>query len=431
MDTKSIVIATGLAGLVTGAIWCLLMFRNQRRKISFRALLLLIIVAGLLCRVGYALLTPAFYAPDEKAHFSYIKFLAERHAFPIMPSKPDESNGEYCQSPLYYLAMVPFYKMAHAMFPNPSTIVGCLRLFSIALWLLNVWLGSVLLKRLQVKDDFVWILVMSVVSLLPTYTITSAAINNDNLLLAFSTGLLCLLTCSGLTLRQSILLGLMLGFALYAKQSAGVFIPVIAFRTIQVCSRQRIRWPLGLAYFGITMGIAAIMYSPWALRSLQVYGSFTPELLAAPHRIWPSMAYGLASAVHNLIKTFWAVAGITNNIGYPFPLAGMLLLAVALVIPFAFLGQESRLEPMLPEDKKPMLTIFLIAMTINALLALRFGYLLGMGQGRHLFPVLYPFAILMAARLRFLPLKNLDVHTVGFWTTYAFTFAVFSLCRFP
>jgi hypothetical protein len=78
-----------------------------------------------------------------------------------------------------------------------------------------------------------------------------------------------------------------------------------------------------------------------------------------------------------------------------------------------------------------VLAAFLLAVLINVVLALRFGYLFGMGQGRHLFPLLYPIAFLLAARLRTLPVKNLDIHAAGFWVTYAITFVVFSLGRFP
>jgi hypothetical protein len=431
MDTNNIAIATGAVWLAGIAIWFLLWFRNRNQPVPLRALILVIVATGLLCRVGYALLTPVFYAPDEQAHFNYIKFLADRHAFPIMPPKPDESNGENCQSPLYYLAMAPLYHLAQMVFSHPSSIVRCLRMFSIALWLSNVGLGVVLLNRLQIKDRFVWVFVMSVVSLLPTYTFTSAAINNDNLLLPLSTGLLCLLMWKEPAMRQSIWLGMMLGFALLAKQSAGVFAPVIVLRLVLDGCRQRQRWPLVIACMVTAIGIAAIMYAPWALRNFQIYGTFTPELLAAPHKVWPSMAYGLASAMHNLIKTFWAVSGVANDIGYPFPIVGMLLLAGFCIFFFVSLRRASRFEAALPEDKQPVLNAFLFAVVINIILTLKFGYLLGMGQGRHLFPVLYPIAILLALRFRSLPLKNLAIHTAGFWITYALMFEGFSLGKFP
>jgi len=54
-----------------------------------------------------------------------------------------------------------------------------------------------------------------------------------------------------------------------------------------------------------------------------------------------------------------------------------------------------------------------------------------MGQGRHLFPVLYPIALLLAGRWRSFPVKNLEIHTAGVWMLYAVTFTVFSLWRFP
>ena len=68
---------------------------------------------------------------------------------------------------------------------------------------------------------------------------------------------------------------------------------------------------------------------------------------------------------------------------------------------------------------------------VNLLLVLRLGYLFGMGQGRHLFHLLYPVALFMAARWRAFPVKNLEPYTTGLWITYALTFLLFSLWRFP
>jgi hypothetical protein len=54
-----------------------------------------------------------------------------------------------------------------------------------------------------------------------------------------------------------------------------------------------------------------------------------------------------------------------------------------------------------------------------------------MGQGRHLFPVLFPLALALAVGLRPLPLPHGAVQVVGFWVSYAVTFAAFSFSRFP
>jgi 4-amino-4-deoxy-L-arabinose transferase-like glycosyltransferase len=404
----------------------------------FRPLILAVILTGLLCRLAFAVFTPTFYAPDEQAQFNYIQYLSEHQAFPVLTVISDKAAGEseYHQPPLYYLAMVLLLRLGQAVFRNLTGTVVFLRAFSILLWMLNLWFGGILLKRLQIKGRFVWVFVMAFASLLPTYTFVSSTINNDNLLAALGGGLLCLMAGREQSLRRSLSLGLLLGLALLTKQSAVVFIPAIVLLSVLDCFRHRIRWSSGLWHLGLTLGVALLVYLPWMFRNLHVYGTFTPErlsfnpeIMAAARKVWPSTAYGIASAVHNLVKTFWAVSGISNNVGYPFPLPGMLLLLLFFIMPLV--RTERKFDPLVAEANRPVMTAFLFAVLVNILLTLWFGFLIGMGQGRHLFPVLFPIALLLAGRLRRIPAKNPELLAAGFWMVYAVSFTACSLVRFP
>ena len=73
----------------------------------------------------------------------------------------------------------------------------------------------------------------------------------------------------------------------------------------------------------------------------------------------------------------------------------------------------------------------MVAVATNVVLVLHFGYLTGMGQGRHLFALLHPIALMLAFGSRSLALQNSIARVAGFWITYAVAFVVFSLCRFP
>ncbi len=422
---------------------------------AIRPLLLALIATGLFCRLMFAFFTPTFYAPDEVAHFNYIQHLGEQGAFPVMHSSAGNpvDETECHQPPLYYLAMAPLFRAAQALLPDQHATVIFLRLFSVLLWLLNVWLGGIWLSRLQIKDRFIRVFVMAVICLLPTYTFTSAAINNDNLLLPLGTGLFCLMAGRRQSLKYSLGLGLLLGLALLTKHSAVVFVPVIAWLTVGDYLRQRVGWTSGWLHLGIIFGLAGLMYLPWGVRNWQTYGTLHPELLSlapaatpsaqpvsgsitpklpvAEQRVWPSMAYGMASSVHNLVKTFWAVSGVSNNVGYPFPLAGMALLLLAGSLPFITPKPEPPFADLMAAAHKPLMAVWLVAIGINIVLALRFGYMFGMGQGRHLFPVLYPIALLLAGGLRRLPAKNRERLAAGFWMAYAVSFMVYSLVRFP
>jgi hypothetical protein len=54
-----------------------------------------------------------------------------------------------------------------------------------------------------------------------------------------------------------------------------------------------------------------------------------------------------------------------------------------------------------------------------------------MGQGRHLFGLLFPIALALATGSRSLALQNSSARVSGFWIAYSIGFTVFSLCRFP
>lgn len=432
-DARTIII-TAAALLVGALFWFGLVYWQRRQASSVHSLFLVVLVVGTLCRLAYVGFTPTFYAPDEQSHYNYIKYLSENHAFPVQAGPMGESDNEweYFQPPLYYLLMVPVYRAVETLSHSTATTVLVLRLFSFLLWLVNLRLGLLLLKRLEVKDEFLWLCTLTLAGLLPTYVFVSSAINNDNLLITLGSGLACLMARRTATIKTACGLGILLGLSLWVKQSALVFFPAIGLLLYFEARRGRIGRRTLMVQLGVIWGLAALLYAPWAARNWFVYGTLTPEDLSAAAKTWPSMVDGLLSAGHNLLKTFWAVSGISNNIGYPFPLLGMgfaFLCGAGLV-----LGRQSDPRPirtLLRATLPPVLAALAVAVLVNVLLVLRFGYFYGMGQGRHLFPLLYPIGLFLAWGLRSIPASNAAAHVTGFWVTYALSFEAFSLCRFP
>ena len=433
MQTGTTVFAIGLTFLASGLIWFGMWWRQIKHPANTRSLVATVLIAGLLVRLAYVFLTPIFYAPDEQSHFNYIKHLTEKKSFPVQTSKlGDESNDwENNQPPLYYLVAAPVFSATQAVFHNQTSTVVAIRLFSVALWLLNVWLVIVSLRRLRIQDGFVVTFTVAMVCLLPTYTVISSAINNDNLLATIGGGILCLLTQRERSIRSTLMLGLLLGLGLLTKQSAVIFAPLIVSLGALESFRGRITWRNATQQLFVTLGLAGVIYLPWAIRNWQVYHSFMPENLVVSQIPWPSAMHGIASAAHNLLKTFWSVSGLSNDVGYPFPVIGMLLF----VLPVMMFALDSKpvekTDALNVAENKLLLVAMLVAVLIAVGLVLRFGYQFGMGQGRHLFPLLCPISLFLAAWLRRLPVKKLEVHAAGFWITYAASFAVFSLCRFP
>jgi 4-amino-4-deoxy-L-arabinose transferase-like glycosyltransferase len=423
------------AALVAGVLlWVGWWYWHQRRPLTVRSLFAVVLGLGVLCRIAYVFLTPIFYAPDEQSHFNYIKYLAENHALPIQagPMGQSDNEWEYFQPPLYYLTLVPLYRVVEAVSHGPATAVVALRLCSVLLSLLNVRLGLILLKRLEVKDEFVWLSIMTLACLLPTYTFVSSAINNDNLMIPMGTVVLCLMARRQKSLQTSLVLGALLGLALWVKQSAIVFFPAIGLLFLLERLRQAVTWRKMFWQLGVVFGLAALIYSPWAARNWHVYGTFTPEDLSAAAKTWPSMVDGIASAAHNLVKTFWSVSGISNNIGYPFPLFGMGFGLVGIAgLAIGWKQNPNVFSRLWILPAAPVFSAFGLAVLVNVILVLRFGYLYGMGQGRHLFPLLFPIGLLLAAGMRSIPVRQPSIHLAGFWITYALAFQAFSLCHFP
>jgi 4-amino-4-deoxy-L-arabinose transferase-like glycosyltransferase len=434
MHAGAIALVTAAALVVGVLVWGGLLYWHQRRPLTARSLFVVVLVLGIVCRLAFVFLTPIFYAPDEQSHFNYLKYVAENHAFPVQAGRMGESDNEweYFQPPLYYLTLVPVYRAMDSMFHSPAATVFALRLCSFFLWLLNIRLGLILLQRLEVKDEFLRLCTLTLACLLPTYAFVSSAINNDNLLITLGTGVICLMALRERSLKTSLLLGGLLGVALWVKQSAVVFFPAIGLLFFLERHRQAITWRTMFWQLGVVFGLAALIYSPWAARNWHVYGTFTPEDLSAAAKTWPSLVDGLISAAHNLVKTFWSVSGISNNLGYPFPLFGMGFGLVCLA--GLALGWKQNPKPvatLLAGSHAPLLAALGFAVLVNVVLVLRFGYLYGMGQGRHLFPLLYPIALLLATGLRYVPARSPAVQATGFWITYALAFTAFSLCRFP
>lgn len=431
----------GVVALITAAalavglmLWAALAFWHRKHPLTPRSLFGLVLGLGLLGRLIYVVFTPVYYAPDEQSHFNYIKYLAEQRAFPVLTKgMGDPANEwEYHQSPLYYALLVPVYAVMEKLSGQPTVTVLALRVCSVLLWLGNVWLGWKLLRRLEIKDDLLWLTAMTLACLLPTYVFISSTINNDNLLITLGTAVLYVLARPEHSLKSSLMLGGLLGLALLAKQSAVVLFPAIGLLFVLQAWQRALPWRAALLHLSLSLGLGSLLYAPWAARNWQVYGTFTPEGLSVVTKLWPSFVDGLLSAAHNLVKTFWSVSGISNDVGYPFPLLGMgFFLLCCAGMAFAVKQHPKPLGALTAAKHGALFVALTVAIVINMVLVLRLGYLYGMGQGRHLFALLYPIALLLAWGLKSIPSHNALVHLTGFWMTYATAFEAFSLCRFP
>jgi 4-amino-4-deoxy-L-arabinose transferase-like glycosyltransferase len=156
----------------------------------------LILVAYLIVGSLYAAGTPIWQAPDEPAHYNYIRSLAEGRGFPVMePGDYDQAyisrltteafppemsvlslEYEDHQPPLYYLLAVPIYWVSGGS-------VLSLRLFSLMLGGAAVAMVFLILREFCPTQLGIAWFGGGLVAFIPQYVAMMASVNNDALVM--------------------------------------------------------------------------------------------------------------------------------------------------------------------------------------------------------------------------------------------------------
>jgi 4-amino-4-deoxy-L-arabinose transferase-like glycosyltransferase len=215
-----------------------------------RWLLPAIVTLYLILATLYALYTPAWQAPDEPAHYNYVRYLAEHHRFPILKwgdypaayleeikaahfppeMSIDSIRYEFHQPPLYYLLTVPVYGLfGGALLP--------LRLLSVALGALLLLVVCWTVRELVPARPAIALGATAFVAFLPMHLAMTAAVNNDTLAELILATILLLtirylkrpvaLETEGEEARFLVLLGVTTGLGLVTKSSVYVAAPLV------------------------------------------------------------------------------------------------------------------------------------------------------------------------------------------------------------
>jgi hypothetical protein len=416
------------------ALWFGLFYRNRISEIPTRQLFIIILTVGFTCRVVFALLTPSFYAPDEQAHFKYVKYIVENHSLPVQTSRVGSptKDWEYYQPPLYYLSLTPLYILSERLFQEELITVRLLRIFSIMLWGITVLFAFKFLRSLNVHDPFLKTFVILITCLLPTYTFLSSVINNDNLLIAVGSGILYL-TVQPISFRNSALIGILLGLALLTKLNAVVYIALIMLILVVGLVRRTIG-RAAIPYFVLPIIFAMFIWAPWAWRNWNVYGSVTAEEVANVSAQWKTIFIPLLGTFQGMQSSFWAVSGIKNDISFFYPKIGMHIFYFACIGLLLGLFSKRKKLILLVQKNSNIIIASALAVLINVILVFRFEILYGQGQGRFLFPLLIPISLLMGMGLKMFSIsdtKNSPIHLTGFFITYVMSFVCLSIAMFP
>ncbi len=320
----------------TARIWPLL-----RSAANIRFILFAFFVLG----VAYSLATPAFEAPDELAHFAYIRQLVDGRGFPVAPIvvADDAPAQESSQPPLYYLSAALAVRLfapdtsdfsvvvqRNPAFPyifgtihddNKNLLIhqqpevfpyeGTVRALHVARWVtllfgvLTVWGTYRLGHEIFPQRPVVGLLAAALVAFIPQFLFISGAASNDpaaSALSVISLWATVRIMQRGFNLRRALALGSALSLAALSKASAIGLIPLCLLAVLWVDrspskASVRVKWVLLVSVvivllagpwyvhtwitFGDVLGTSTHMAMPWARLVPLTFGEAVTRLPSA------------------------------------------------------------------------------------------------------------------------------------------------------
>ena len=254
--------------------------------------LALIILTYLVVGTLFAVYTPAWQAPDEPAHYNYVRYLAEQGRFPVLqqgdyphdyleeikrlhfPSELsiDPIRYEFHQPPLYYLLATPVFRLF-------GGLLVPLRLLSVALGGGLVYVAYRLALAVCPAQPALALGTAAFVAFVPMHVSMTAAVNNDTL-----AELLLALALWGLVRylreeekngegrmerRELASVGVLLGLGLLTKIYAliAVVVGVAAVTLRRWRDPRRIAGELAWLLIPVL-----VLVLPWLARNVAVYG---------------------------------------------------------------------------------------------------------------------------------------------------------------
>lgn len=389
------------------------------RSPLFIVILTVYLAAGAL----YAALTPNWQAPDEPAHYNYVRYLAQRPGFPELtrscynqayleelkarrfpPELPlDNVCYEFYQPPLYYLLATPVFILGQG-----SLLV--LRLFSVVLGAGVMVLAFATGWIIFPENPAIAYGTMAFVAFVPMHLAILASANNDVLAELIVAGILLLLVRRLLALERAsdtedVFLGLLLGLGLLTKLT--VYVVALPLVAIALWWSPGGRNPARLVrQAAIIYGLALLLALPWYVRNTIVYGNFDilglfrhDQVVVGQLRTADYLAeVGLATYLGNLalttFRSFWGQFGWMAA-----PMDPRVYLGLGLLLLTALAGLAARAVS-LSSGQRRALGLLLLAVLLIFVAYLGYNINLVQFQGRYLFSGLIPLGLLFTLGLQ-------------------------------
>ena len=404
----------------------------------------------------YSLINPLYEAPDEPGHVSYILELRNAGQLPVQGKT---AIGAAHHAPLYYGLAALFTLPVNSqdfndeLRANPNFIWGgkgqepnliihtsreiitlhgipllihLARLASVLMGTLTIALLFDLASQLFPQNPAIALLASGLVALNPQFLFISGAVNNDNLITLAVTGLcwqmLGVLRTPQRT-RQWFFVGLWLAAATLAKVNALLFISVVGLLLFWSTLRQPTGFQNSLLFLlrnGLAVTLPVLVLTGWWFaRNLRLYG----DLMGWSTYITVFQAHarlgkiGLADVQRFFsvqFKSFWGVFGWLNLFAPDWYYTEYKVFCLLGGIGLIWLLIRPRLR--LSGWQQSVLALFVLMIIVHE------SYMLwaitkfngAWFQGRYLFPVIAPLAVLCAMGLvRLMPMAATNLLTSG------------------
>ena len=387
--------------------------------------LLVIVLIYLLIGAMYVQLTPSWQAPDEPAHYNYVRQLAAG-SLPVM--EPGDYDQDYLNEVVFEAAFAPGYTIdsityedwqppLYYLLQTPVHIASdgsltTMRMLSLLLGAGTVILAYAIALRIAPEEHWLALTVAVFVAFLPQHMAMMASVNNDSLAELLIAAILFLLVDIGLPdsthiRAKLIVLGILLGLGFLTKASVYILAVVAG---LVLAWRYWGKWQ-DLVRAGLMVYVPAfILGLLWWGRNMAVYGGLDVMgkqrhdvvVVGQPRTAEWIAQYGFDGTIERFLGTtfnsFWGQFGwMTVPMTYPSWLYPLLWVFTGIVLAgVLWVAITNRKE--LKQYGAPILALpALFVLTAGVYVGYNFQFV--QHQGRYLFPALIPIAIGLAISL--------------------------------
>jgi 4-amino-4-deoxy-L-arabinose transferase-like glycosyltransferase len=387
--------------------------------------LLLIVTTYLFIGALYVRLTPAWQAPDEPAHYNYVRQLAAGNLPVMEPGDYDQAyinevvfesafapgyaiepiSYEDWQPPLYYLLQTPVYELSGGS-------LTAMRLLSLLMGAGTVILAYAIALRIAPEELWLALTAAVFVAFLPQHMAMMASMNNDALAELLIAAILFLIVDTAVpdathVRAKLLLLGILLGLGFLTKGSVYILAVVAGLVLAWRCWG---KWP-ELVRAGLLVFVPALLLGMlWWGRNVAVYGGIDvmgkerhdAVVVGQPRTAEWIDQFGLDGTAERFVQTtfnsFWGQFGwMTVPMTHPSWLYPMLWVFTGIVLAGVLITAAANRKK-LRQYGAPMVALPTL-FVLTAVVYVGYNFQFVQHQGRYLFPALIPIAIGLAIGL--------------------------------